>query len=129
MLPGEVGRIVYYPMRHKGPDHGRFECQCNRGHGRCTLSAVNWGSGVVGAAAQGRPLGMLASWAVDLGAVCESNPDHKNKFAFAVLLTHERRERARRVLGDLPGGAELLAKERPCRLGEGEEPARLPSSS
>jgi len=77
--------------------------------------------------ARGRPLGLLMAWLA--AAECKAsrdkhkhmvNPKHKEP-GDELWFSHEKRVAGRQWLID-HGYADLLAKERPCRPGEGDEP-------
>jgi hypothetical protein len=107
---------------------GRFEAVCHHEdhvpRRRCRLTRTREGSDDPAAAAQGRPLGLIAAWLL-------SNQDFSDKSEhssiFAVFLQSLAARQAARVrLKALPGGVELLGYERRQRDGEPEEPIDLP---
>ena len=95
------GLIRYYKK------YSRFEATCQReSHKPCRLTREAHGSDVFGA--QGRPLGLLASWLEF--SDCEdiiSHEEHNDPMTFG-LLDFERRLEARRNLTAIPGSFVLF---------------------
>ena len=109
---------------------GRFEAVCRHVNhlpkGRCRLTRTSYGTGTGDdtCPAQGRPLGLLASWclAADDYTLREDHCD-----AFAIYSqTLENRIFAREELKHVDGAAALFAAERALRVGETEEPEEWP---
>ena len=72
--------------------------------------------------AQGRPLGVLASW-LAMGPHVETKADHWNKDLWP---SRQQRVEAREALAETPGGDVLLEQERPQEAGEEAEPDERP---
>ena len=107
---------------------GRFEAVCRHADhlpmGRCRLTRTSFATGNDTCPAQGRPLGLLASWclAADDYTLREDHCD-----AFAIYSqTLENRIFAREELKHVDGAAALFAAERALRVGETEEPEEWP---
>jgi len=114
---GDFGTISFYEHNR------RFHARC-KGHG-CTLQRSNKPS-AVGAAAKGRPLGLLLLWLQRSGNY-HNKHDHHNPFSI-MLCSFLRAERmaAREYLATLPNGVALLECERPKRPDEPDEPEGFP---
>ena len=69
----------------------------------------------------GRPLGLLAAWAMELSSEFDSREEHTNPFT-PFLATYEMWQKCRLVLTACPGGAKLASSERAHAAGEGIEP-------
>ena len=108
------GRITYY-------NKGFFTATCavhSTGTTKCVMSR----SAEPGRkAAQGRPLGLMMGWLFS----AHEFPDKSSHWNKEHWPTFEVRSAQRDVLAELPGGRELLDKERPQEPGEAEEPDGL----
>lgn len=119
-----TGKITWY--RHDG----RFEAVCRQhqleGSGEgCMCRMTRTSRPSARKSAQGRPLGFLGAWL----AASQSHDDrdsHRSKLWLATGISRQNRMAARAYLRQLPGGAELLACERPKAQNEESEPEGLP---
>lgn len=91
----------------------------------CRLTRSLAESGLARRAGQGRPLGLLLAWSTR-GRPGQSAGEHVHECVPSL----EQRQSARRELSQLATQNEalrqLMALERPCRLGEPEEPMAIP---
>ena len=103
---------------------GRFEAVCRHclhlPRGRCRLTRTCYGTGNDTCPAQGRPVGLLASWILSQEDFADRE-DHCDAFA-VYSQSHEQRCFAREQLKMLPDAADLCRHERKRRDGEPEEP-------
>ena len=111
-VPG--GRIMYYHTKNL------FTATCSQpGHGQCVLTRS---AGAGRRAAQGRPLGLLASW-LAAGARHATKAEHWDRSQWP---SHEQRSTHRDLLAENPLGLQLLQEERPQEAGEAAEPDDVP---
>ena len=103
---------------------GRFEAVCRHcdhlPRGRCRLTRTCYGTGNDTCPAQGRPLGLMASWILTQSNFADRE-DHTDLYA-VYSQSHEQRCLAREQLKMLPDAADLLSHERKQRPDEPEEP-------
>ena len=89
--------------------------------GRCRLTrTAKESEDPAGSTAQGRPLGLLASWILH-GGEFHSTKEHCDLFG-VFMQDVGRRRTARDFLQKMPEGLKLCKYERPQRPGEPEEP-------
>ena len=119
------GSITFYDQKGS-PNKGRFQAVCGNTamHGKlCRLTRTSAESvRTGGAAAQARPLGLLAAW-LAAAQFSETMEDHKAAVGF--LRKRERSEAGQRLM-ELPSGRSLAEWERPRKPGEDPEPDGMP---
>ena len=109
-------------FKAKGAKPAYFRAVCDCGHRRCDLTRTTVGTkkpkaGSV-AAAQGRPLGLLAAWLREGRGVCvHDKGSHKR-----ASCSRAKRVAARRELKAMPDVTPLFEAERKKRPGEDSEP-------
>eukprot|EP00971_Amphidinium_carterae_P191685 3803512-Amphidinium_carterae.3 len=108
------GRLSFYANKQL------FEARCTvKGHRQCVLSRTAQ-SKKARSSGSGRPLGLLMSF-LSFGSSCSNKEEHWCKETWATWNKAHRREQ-RRLLLQVPNGPEMMAYERPQRVGEESEP-------
>lgn len=115
IVPG-LGKITHY---HKKMD---FYAICDCAHERCVKVRASRSAAATKRLSQGRPLGYLMAW-LRVGPNFVDSHDHKFEAWATGKPTLAERQAAREALCELPGAEALLARERPRRPGEEDEPA------